>query len=180
MDLAVKVNPGGVNTAHTDLSAFRARGGKLLVYHGRSDEAVTSTTSRNFFQSVQATLDLTLEQTHDFYRVFYIPGMHHCKTGPGAWNIGQVGVGRIDPKMADPRHNALLALVEWTEKGTPPVELVGSKYKHDNISEALLSQRGKSESWQAVDKIIRAIAKKLGRVSSEYLVQGLVDTSWFC
>ena len=146
MDLAVRINPGGVNTAHTDMSAFRAKGGKLLVYHGRNDEAVTSATSRNFFQSVQATLNLNLQQIHGFYRIFYIPGMHHCKTGPGAWNIGQAGAGRIDMKMADPRHNALMALVEWTEKGAPPVELVGTKYMGDNVSMPIIAQRGESGS----------------------------------
>lgn len=37
MDFALKVNPGSVNTAESNLSAFYSRGGKLIAYHGRND-----------------------------------------------------------------------------------------------------------------------------------------------
>jgi hypothetical protein len=35
-------NPGQVNAAQTDLPAFHERDGKIIAYHGRNDEAVSS------------------------------------------------------------------------------------------------------------------------------------------
>lgn len=39
MDKAIEIDPGRINTWEPNLSKFHARGGKLIVYHGRSDEA---------------------------------------------------------------------------------------------------------------------------------------------
>ncbi|KUJ13898.1 tannase and feruloyl esterase [Mollisia scopiformis] len=139
MDFAVKVNPGSVNTGESDLSAFFARGGKLMAYHGRNDNSVTSRNSENYFNDVQRTLNLTITQIHSFYRLFFIPGMHHCTGGPGAWDIGQNGPVPTD--MLTVQDNALMSLVEWVESGVEPESLVGTKYTDDNHSMPVLAQR---------------------------------------
>ena len=36
---AQKLDPGQISTFSGDLSAFKARGGKFITYHGRRDEA---------------------------------------------------------------------------------------------------------------------------------------------
>lgn len=139
MDFAVKVDPGQVNTDGTDLSAFRARGGKLIAYHGRNDETVTSALSAWHFSDVQATLNATLREMQEFYRLFYIPGMHHCSGGLGAWNIGQtwpLGDGERDAE-----HNMLLALVTWVEEGRKPDFVVGTKFRDDGVGEGVEKQR---------------------------------------
>ena len=39
---AQKLDPGQISTFSGDLSAFKARGGKFITYHGRRDEASAS------------------------------------------------------------------------------------------------------------------------------------------
>lgn len=153
----MSVNPGGVNTGEADLSSFRAKGGKLLVYHGRSDQANPSAHSQEYFQRVQEAMDLDLNEMLDFYRVFWLEGMHHCVGGPGAWNIGQVGTGPVPVQLRVARHSALLALVDWVEKDQPPMELVGTKFVEDDWRRAVQSQRGEcriSASWCMLTVIV--------------------------
>lgn len=38
MDFSTSINPGGIQTSDTDLSAFYQKGGKLLTYHGGADQ----------------------------------------------------------------------------------------------------------------------------------------------
>lgn len=102
--------------------------------------------SLQYFTRVQQSLNFTLDQIHSFYRLFYIPGMHHCVTGPGAWDIGQVGTGPYpssEQKKTDSLHNALLSLVEWTESDVAPMELIGTKHVSDNRSLPNLTQQGR-------------------------------------
>ncbi|KAI1106428.1 tannase and feruloyl esterase [Jackrogersella minutella] len=141
MDLALKINPGQVNAGETDLSSFYDRGGKIISYHGRNDETVTSALSEQFFVGVQSTLDLTLEDIHSFYRLFFIPGMHHCLGGLGAWSIGNAMAYPYDKTLLDSDHNALVALVEWVENSTEPKILVGTKYEDDSIGGTITAQR---------------------------------------
>jgi feruloyl esterase len=77
---------------------------------------------------------------HSFYRLFFIPGMHHCNGGPGAWDFGQDGP--VPTEMLNSKDNALMALVSWVEDGVVPESLVGTKYLNDNHSMSVVSQRG--------------------------------------
>lgn len=139
MDFATQVNPGLVNTDETDLSAFRAKGGKVIAYHGRNDETVTSALSARYFSGVQGTLNASLAEMHQFYRLFYIPGMHHCAGGSGAWNIGQTWP--LASGLRDPEHNLLLALVDWVEEGRKPDSVIGTKFENDVESDGVEAQR---------------------------------------
>lgn len=104
-------------------------------------QTVTSALSERFFAGVQSSLNLTVPEIHSFYRLFFIPGMHHCSGGPGAWSIGNVQSYPWDERKLDPAHNALLALVEWVENGTAPAELTGTKYVDDNINGEVEAER---------------------------------------
>jgi feruloyl esterase len=146
MDFAVNLNPGGINIAggsSHDVSAYYSRGGKLLAYHGRADQTVMSSVSSRTFQRTAETLNLTLSEMHDFYRLFYIPGMGHCSGGPGAWAIGQPTVDRpAGAQFNDTQHNILLAMVEWVENGKAPTSLVGTKFERDQLQGgSVLAQR---------------------------------------
>lgn len=77
-----------------------------------------------------------MEQMQSFYRVIYVNGMFHCNGGPGAWNIGQLGP--LDPRLNSSDKNALLALIDWTEKGKAPDSVVGS---HISTSGGIQAQR---------------------------------------
>ncbi|KAI2463108.1 tannase and feruloyl esterase [Annulohypoxylon bovei var. microspora] len=141
MEFALNINPGLVNADDTDLSSFHRRGGKIISYHGRNDETVTSALSEQFFGGVQSALNLTLGEIHDFYRLFFLPGMHHCSGGLGAWSIGNAQKYPYDKRLLDSRHNALIALVEWVENGTAPKTLVGTKYENDSVGSTITAQR---------------------------------------
>lgn len=39
---ANKIDPGKISTFNGDMSAFKARGGKFLTYHGRRDDVCTT------------------------------------------------------------------------------------------------------------------------------------------
>lgn len=144
MDFAIALNPGGVGFNDRDLSEYQARGGKVIAYHGRIDETVTSELAMDYFKGVQASLNFTVEEMHDFYRLFYVPGHQHCEGGPGAWNMGQTYP--MDPNRLDPTHNALLALAEWVEKGHTPEEIIGTKHEDDDVEKEILAQRSMAPS----------------------------------
>ncbi|MDB5442744.1 MAG: hypothetical protein JWP73_1120 [Phenylobacterium sp.] len=94
-----------------DLRAFRARGGKLILYHGWADAAIPAKNTIAYYQSVQARMG---PGTADFARLFLVPGMAHCATGPG-------------PSVFD----AVGALDAWRDKAAAPGRLIATKYDND-------------------------------------------------
>ncbi len=68
-----------VSATNPDLSAFRARGGKLLLAHGWSDPALTARSTIEYFKAVQARTP----QASSFTRLFMMPGVLHCGGGSG-------------------------------------------------------------------------------------------------
>jgi feruloyl esterase len=104
----------------TDLSAFKGRGGKLLIYHGLADASGPDAT-RQWYEAL--TKETGGEPaTMEFARLFLIPGMDHCGvlSGPG---VDQTG---FDP---------LPALEKWVEEGVPPESIVMTKTDDDGKTE---------------------------------------------
>ncbi|EJD48305.1 tannase and feruloyl esterase [Auricularia subglabra TFB-10046 SS5] len=112
-----------VSSWSPDISAFRKRGGKLLVYHGSRDLIIPSGTAKWYYQRVARELSLPISKMDEFYRLFMIPGMDHCGGGPGAWQFGQ-SIQTSWSNSSDA--SALLALVDWVEKDMAPATLKGS------------------------------------------------------
>jgi feruloyl esterase len=96
------------NSHDTDLSAFKARGGKLIQYHGWSDPAIPAMDSVDYYKAVQARMGAT----GDFYRLFMVPGMLHCAGGPGANVLA-----------------TLPAIAQWVEQHQAPDMLIATKYR---------------------------------------------------
>jgi len=111
-----------LNATDPDLKRFRDRGGKLIVYHGWNDPAISPLNSINYFRSVQARMGV--QQTNSFVRLFLVPGMAHCAQGPGPDSFGQNTVA-----PAPPQHSISKALEDWVENGTPPDRVIATKYK---------------------------------------------------
>ncbi|KAF7943397.1 hypothetical protein EAE96_011323 [Botrytis aclada] len=88
-----------MSTNDPDLSQFRARGGKLLTYHGLADGIIPPNSTTSYYDSVTA-LD---PNVHDFYRVFMAPGIAHCFGGSGAFPADTFDTMRA-----------------WVENGTVP------------------------------------------------------------
>lgn len=110
-----------LNATQTDMKAFAARGGKLIIYHGWSDAAISPLNSINYYQSVVEKMGKP--QTDSFLRLYMVPGMQHCGGGPGPDEFGAYGVSQSN----DAQHNMYLALEQWVEKGTAPPTFIASK-----------------------------------------------------
>ncbi|UCH44535.1 MAG: tannase/feruloyl esterase family alpha/beta hydrolase [Nitrospiraceae bacterium] len=68
-----------LNATNPDLSAFRKRGGKLILYSGWSDAAAPGTAVVGYYDDV-LTHDKTAAKDT---RLFMMPGVEHCFGGPG-------------------------------------------------------------------------------------------------
>ncbi|MBS0335132.1 MAG: tannase/feruloyl esterase family alpha/beta hydrolase [Proteobacteria bacterium] len=88
-----------------DLAPFKARGGKLIQYHGWNDPAIAPRGSIRYHDAVEAKV----KDADSFYRLYMIPGMLHCQGGAG-------------PGMVD----WLSILDRWVEKGQAPHEVTAS------------------------------------------------------
>ncbi len=84
----------------TDLSAFRKRGGKLLMTYGWADAILQPMVGVEYYEKALAKNG---PGTPDFFRLFMVPGMGHCGGG--------IGTDRFD---------SVTALIDWVEKGRPP------------------------------------------------------------
>ena len=117
---------GGVlDAVDPNMKPFEEHGGKLIVYHGWNDAAISPLNAINYYESVVKTMGK--KDADSFVRLYMVPGMQHCGGGPGTDVIGQLGVTPVK----DAQHNMYLALEEWVEKGTAPSTLIGSKVEGD-------------------------------------------------
>jgi len=94
---------------NADLSKLRSRGGKLILYHGWADPAISAFGTIAYYDDVVKKAG-GRTQSDTFVQLFMAPGMHHCQgNGPG-------------PN----RFDMLAALDEWVEKGSAPARVVAS------------------------------------------------------
>ncbi len=111
-----------LNSNDPDLSRFRKRGGKLILYHGWSDAAIPAQNTVDYYRSVVKKLGA--KETGTFVRLFMVPGMQHCGGGAGPNSFGQMSIAQ-----GDPLHDIDTALESWVEQGTPPEQIIATKYK---------------------------------------------------
>lgn len=90
-----------------DLSAFRKRGGKLILYFGLADPALNANMAFRYHAAVEQKLG---GDVSDFFQFFTMPGVYHCGGGPGC--------GSVD---------YLPHLIDWVEKGKAPAGIVGAQ-----------------------------------------------------
>jgi feruloyl esterase len=107
--LAEKLDHGDLLKAvDPDLKRFVSHGGKLILYHGWSDNLIAPRNSINYFNSVVSKLG-GVGKTEESVRLFMAPGMGHCGSGEG-------------PNAFD----MVTALEQWVEQGKPPEQVVAS------------------------------------------------------
>ena len=111
-----------LNATDPDLRRFQERGGKLIIYHGWSDAAISPLNSIEYFHAVQTRMGSG--QTDGFLRLYMAPGMAHCGGGPGPDSFGQRSVA-----PADPQNSISIALQRWVENGAAPQQITATKYK---------------------------------------------------
>jgi len=102
-----------VNAVNPDLSKFKARGGKLLMYHGWNDTAISPGNAIDYYTSVQKKMG---GKQDDFIRLFMAPGMNHCGGGVGPNQI-----------------NWMAALERWREAGVAPDRIDAVRINNNRI-----------------------------------------------
>ena len=107
-DLALAMkNAGFIEASDPDLAAFKARGGKLLLYHGWADPGPAPENTIDYYDAVNRKLGGTQD---DWLRLFLMPGVGHCGGGAG-------------PDQAD----FLGVLERWKENGVAPGQVIATK-----------------------------------------------------
>jgi pimeloyl-ACP methyl ester carboxylesterase len=88
------------------LAPLRARGAKMLLYHGVSDAIFSADDTAAFMRRLDQALGASQA---DFARYFPVPGMAHCSGGPATDQFDSLG-----------------PLVRWVEQGEAPQMLQAS------------------------------------------------------
>jgi feruloyl esterase len=109
-----------LNATEANLVAFKNRGGKLILYHGWNDPAISALNTINYYDEVVGKMGGA--ETEAFVRLYMVPGMQHCFGGPGPDSFGQGG-----PAAKDAQQNVEPALEQWVEKGIAPNVIVAAK-----------------------------------------------------
>jgi len=111
-----------------DLSAFRAGGGKLLMYQGWADPLVLAQSTTDYFGAVGRRMGGDLS---DFLRLYMVPGMDHCVGGAGPDLFGATGGEGLD---RSPAHDMLAALERWLDTGIAPGSILAVKREQGAVT----------------------------------------------
>ena len=111
-----------LDSTDPDLSKFSGRGGKLILYHGWNDPAISPWNTINYYKNVQTKMGAA--RAASFLRLYMAPGMEHCAGGPGPSFFGQFGLATAK----GPQYGLFDSLVQWVEKGSPHEEIFATKY----------------------------------------------------
>jgi feruloyl esterase len=114
-----------INSTDPDLGRFKARGGKLILYHGWNDPAISPLNTIAYYKSVQSAAGE--EQASTFVSLYMVPGMGHCVGGPGPSAFGQFGI----PSAKGETYGIFTALEQWVETGKRPASIIATKYTAD-------------------------------------------------
>ena len=109
-----------IDADNPDLSVFKRRGGKLIIYHGWNDPALSASATIDYYTSVSARMGA--KETSDFARLYLVPGLQHCNGGPGP---NQFGMWHV--KGADARTSVSAALERWVEDGVAPERIIATR-----------------------------------------------------
>jgi len=97
------------DTTWTNLSSFSAHGGKLLFYHGMSDQAFSAMDTLDYYTRM-AKANGGADQVQNWSRMYLVPGMYHCRGGDFALD----------------NFDLLTAAVNWVEEGIAPESVVAT------------------------------------------------------
>jgi feruloyl esterase len=126
------------NATEADLSPFRRqhRRGKIIMWHGWEDPAISSRSTVSYYRQVVRAND----EAREFFRLFMVPGLLHCGGGPGPNSFGQ-SLPQARPLSSAPEHDILSALERWVERGVAPERIVAVKYVNDQPAQGIARTR---------------------------------------
>ena len=101
-----QADKAGIDVLTYDLSAFKAHGGKLLLYHGWYDSTIPPEHTVLYYKSVLAKMG---NKQDDWMKLYMEPGMAHCGGGIGPDQFNKMGV-----------------IERWRESGQAPDAILAS------------------------------------------------------
>jgi feruloyl esterase len=105
-----------IGTDNPDLTRFRDRGGKVIIYHGLADQLIPAEGTVEYYQRLQQHMG-GLEKTTQFARLFLAPGVDH-----GFRGAGPTPTGLLD------------AITQWVEEGKAPESIIAElRDKNGNL-----------------------------------------------
>jgi tannase len=117
-----------LQTTWPDLTPFQQAGGKVIHYHGESDNSIPTASSVRYWESVRRvmypgqTYNESAAALNEWYRLFLVPGAAHCAPNT------------LQPNGPFPQTN-LAVLIEWVENGTLPTTLNATYLAGKNLGE---------------------------------------------
>jgi feruloyl esterase len=123
-----------------DVSRFRARGGKLVLYQGWADTLVAPAQPLAFYDKLGKQFGGTKKE-QEFARLFMAPGVMHCGggDGPSAFNSANGGT-RVTP-AGRPEEDLFAAMIRWVEDGVAPTQVVATKYVDGTPAKGIAMKR---------------------------------------
>jgi len=98
-----------IGTDNPNLTAFRDRGGKILLLHGLADQQIPAHGTIDYYRRVQDRMG-GAEATAQFARLFLAPGLDHGYHGIAPAPTGEVA-----------------AVIRWVEEGVAPDKLIAER-----------------------------------------------------
>lgn len=92
-----------------DLRPYKAAGGKLILWHGGSDAAISPRGTAEYYQRMTAAVG-GQQVADEFARLYIAPGVNHCNGGVGA-----------------DRSDLLAALDAWVSQAAAPADLLSTQ-----------------------------------------------------
>ena len=106
------------NANDPDLRGFAVHGGKLILYHGWADQAISPWSTLDYYAAVEQIAG-GFRASQAFSRLYMIPGAYHCLAAPdGSINLADF----------------LTPLISWVQDGIGPGAVPADTYTQGKIT----------------------------------------------
>jgi feruloyl esterase len=113
---ADEIDNGLIDAVDPNLEPFFSHKGKLIMYHGWSDQLIAPGNSVNYYKAAVETSRGAGLRPADSIRLFMVPGMAHCAGGEGPNTFDMVS-----------------AMEQWVEQGHAPEQIIASHSQNGTV-----------------------------------------------
>ena len=124
LEMANKVMPE-LRADKVNIDAFIGMDHKAILYQGWQDPSTNAGPTIEYYAKL-AKANGGLNKLMESARLIMVPGMYHCRGGPGADTFGASG-HRPLANGADSSRDMLWALIRWVEDGEAPNMVVAAR-----------------------------------------------------